>query len=101
MTEMQKRIYKRLEPAEKEPVRRVMVSLPLQTIADAKRIARTLRQVSGEHITQAMIFNDAIDEFLSDCLANPEIQKMLSVTGYEQVFRILASAKGGVHNRVK
>ena len=61
MSKVRQRVLKRLEPAAKEPVRRIMVSLPVHTIANVKQIAKAMRQVSGKRITQSMIFNDAID----------------------------------------
>lgn len=77
MSILEDKILSRIMPTEGEAERRITVLISASRVAHIKQIADTMSKISGQRVTQTMLFEDAVDAFIDECMANPELAKHL------------------------
>ena len=77
MSIMEEKVLSRLN-AKNKPEQRLTILISASKVADIKRIAKTMSEISGQRVTQTMLFDDAVSAFIEECMADPELGKVLS-----------------------
>ncbi|MEY8259699.1 hypothetical protein AALA80_05065 [Oscillospiraceae bacterium 50-60] len=77
MSSMKDKVLSRLYP-ENKPEHRFTVLVSASKVAEIKRIAKAMSEISGRRVTQTMLFEDAVDAFIEGCMADPQLGKFLS-----------------------
>ena len=76
MSSTKDKILSRLYP-ENKPEHRLTVLVSASKVAEIKRIAKAMSDISGHRVTQTMLFEDAVDAFIEGCMADPQLGKFL------------------------
>lgn len=73
MSKLSECILRRLTPKEEEPTRQISITLSASQVEKMRQIAKIMSEVTGQRITQSMLYADAVDAFIAECLSTPEI----------------------------
>ena len=77
MSSTKDKVLSRLYP-ENKTEHRLTVLVSASKVAEIKRIAKTMSEISGHRVTQTILFEDAVDAFIEGCMADPQLGKFHS-----------------------
>lgn len=77
MSATEEKILSRLN-AKNKPEQRFTVLVSASKVAEIKRIAKAMSEISGQRVTQTMLIDDAVGAFIEECMTDPELGKIFS-----------------------